>query len=499
MNYIDYKSMSLGNRMLYQLKRFFTGIPKAVAGFFVSLIKNIGFIILGIGNGIKNYFKGFISGDWATRISYALMGFGCAARGQIVRGFLFFAVQAIYALYMVVFGIGYIIKFSTLGTVLPHKGYIFNESGNMAPVLVDGDNSMLILLYGVTTIIISVMVFACYIWSVKSAYAAQKTVEQGKKPVGFIKEFKDLFDKNYHITLLSLPTLLVGIFTILPLVFMILIAFTEFGGRKLPPELFTWVGFENFKNILGDNKDLANAFGSILGWTFIWAVAATFSNYILGMVVALMINKKGIKFKSLFRTLFVITAAVPQFIMLLVISQMLDEQGILNDMLKEWGMIETSIGFLSKALPARITVLIVNLWVGIPYTILITSGILMNIPEELYESARIDGASPFKAFAKITLPYMLFVTTPYLITQFIGNFNGFNVIFLLTGGGPITNNKAGAGETDILVTWLYKLTLGQNEYKLAAAIGILIFIICASFSLITFNLTKSAKNEEEFS
>ena len=124
----------------------------------------------------------------------------------------------------------------------------------------------------------------------------------------------------------------------------------------------------------------------------------------------------------------------------------------------------------------------------------------MNIPEDLYESARIDGAGPVKSFVKITLPYMLFVTTPYLITTFIGNVNNFNVIFLLSQGNPKVNEyKYGAGKTDLMITLLYKLSIDQNKYGLGAAIGILVFIICATLSLVTFNMTKSAKNEEEFS
>ena len=144
-------------------------------------------------------------------------------------------------------------------------------------------------------------------------------------------------------------------------------------------------------------------------------------------------------------------------------------------------------------------VLVINLWIGVPFTILSASGILMNIPEELYESARIDGAGPVVTFVKITMPYMLFVMTPALIQQFIGNINNFNVIYFLTAGGPDNPEMYNAGDTDLLVTWLYKLTVDKADYSLAATIGILVFVFCATLSLITFNMTKSAKNEEEFS
>ena len=318
----------------------------------------------------------------------------------------------------------------------------------------------------------------------------------------------ELLNSRFHTTLLTLPIILISVFVLLPLIFMIAMAFTNFGMGAGTIESFKWVGLRNFENIFSISSDggasMGETFLKVAGWTLVWAVFATFSNYILGMVVALMINKKGIKLKKLWRTLFVMTIAVPQFVTLLLMSQMLkpDSESAFN-IIASWLGAAEPINLWSSAndgLLARITVIVVNCWVGIPYTILMTSGILMNIPEDLYESARIDGAGPVKSFVKITLPYMLFVTTPYLITTFIGNVNNFNVIFLLSQGNPKVNEyKYGAGKTDLMITLLYKLSIDQNKYGLGAAIGILVFIICATLSLVTFNMTKSAKNEEEFS
>ena len=147
---------------------------------------------------------------------------------------------------------------------------------------------------------------------------------------------------------------------------------------------------------------------------------------------------------------------------------------------------------------ARITIIIVNLWIGIPYTMLITSGILLNIPTDLYEAARVDGANASVMFRKITMPYVIFVTTPYLITQFVGNINNFNIIYLLSAGGPATLDYYQAGKTDLLVTWLYKLTVSSKDYSYASTIGILVFVISAVFTLITYRRTNSYKNEEAF-
>ena len=135
---------------------------------------------------------------------------------------------------------------------------------------------------------------------------------------------------------------------------------------------------------------------------------------------------------------------------------------------------------------------------------LITTGVLMNIPSDLYESAKIDGANVWQQYVKITLPYMLFVTGPYLLTNFIGNLNNFNVIFLLTGGRPNNENLltsgGSGGDTDLLITWLFKITTGaNNDYKQASVVGILIFVVVAVLSLIVYNVIPSTKNEEDYS
>jgi arabinogalactan oligomer/maltooligosaccharide transport system permease protein len=237
---------------------------------------------------------------------------------------------------------------------------------------------------------------------------------------------------------------------------------------------------------------------AILEWSFIWAIFATFLNYFFGMILALMINKKGIRLKVLWRTVFVLTIAVPQFISLLIIRNFFNEQGPFVKFLFDLGFVGPGYSPFAQVDSARFWVIIVNLWVGVPYSMLITSGILMNIPQDLYESATIDGAGTIAKFFKITLPYMLFVTGPYLLTAFIGNINNFNIIYFLTGGGPSSQTMFQAGQTDLLVTWLFKLTLFDSDYKMASTLGILIFMISSFLSLIIFAKTGGVKNEDTF-
>ena len=122
----------------------------------------------------------------------------------------------------------------------------------------------------------------------------------------------------------------------------------------------------------------------------------------------------------------------------------------------------------------------------------------MNIPKDLFEAAKIDGASPARLFASITLPYVLFVTGPYLIQQFIGNINNFNIIYLLTSGGPSVPNYHIAGKTDLLITWLYKLTIENQYFDVGAVVGIMTFVTLTIVSLVTFTFSGSNRNEEAF-
>ena len=506
MKYIDYMQLNPFERFWYKFKEALKNAPGAIKAFFCAIGKAIKNFVVKIALGIKDFAVGFAQGDVITKLSYLIMGLGNVTRGQVIKGIIFFTLEVAYIAFMVFFGGMYLGQFFTL-EAQTHYETVSGGRGGSSTKLVYDTYSNQILIYGILAIMATLAFVAIYLASTKSARKCEELVKAGKKPESFISEIKELLDSKFHVTLLSVPVVLICIFVLLPLIFMILMAFTNYDDKNYFS--FQWVGLQNFVDIFSGSTaggaSMAYTFGNIVLWTLIWAVAATFSNYILGMVVALMINKKGIKLKKLWRTLFVMTIAVPQFVTLLLVAQMIgsSEDSALNL------IISTFIGAPSKfnvltdmydGWIARATVIIINIWIGIPYTILMTTGILMNIPEDLYESARIDGAGPVKSFTKITLPYMLFVTTPHLITTFIGNVNNFNVIYLLTGGGPKVNDyKYGAGKTDLLITLLYKLSVDQQKYGLGAAIGILVFIVCATLSLITFNMTKSAKDEEAFS
>lgn len=439
----------------------------------------------------------FIKGDIFSKLSFLIWGLSNIVRGQIVKGFLYLVIEVGYIVYMIQSGFASLADLITLGT--KQQEMVLNETLGIYEVI-QGDNSMFCILYGVVTIVFTIGALVVWFVSVRSGEIARQHKLQNKKVPGIIDEIKELFNTNIHRLFLAIPAVGIMVFTVMPLLFMILIAFTNYDGKHQPPgNLFDWVGVENFLKIFASADTLSATFWPVFSWTIIWAVASTFTCYFGGMFLAMLINSKGIKAKKLWRTIFVTTMAVPAFISLLVVSTMLGERGIINILLQQWGFTTEALPFLTDALWAKCTVIVVNLWIGIPVTMLMTTGILMNIPAELYESAKIDGANPLVQFIKITFPYMWFVTTPYLISNFIGNINNFGVIYFLTGGRPLTlDYYKGAGKTDLLITWLYKLTKDNGDYNLAAALGIIIFIISATSSLIVYSRSNALKNEEGF-
>ena len=431
-----------------------------------------------------------------TRLSYLVMGTGCVRYKQYIRGLIYFLTEIGFFYFFRNFALQYLSKFNTLGTETQKK--VWNEELQIFQRF-PGDNSMLILLYSVLSLAV-VLVFL-YIWyaNIRDAWNAQQNMEQGRKIDSLRDDLRSLTHERFHMTLLSMPMLTLVLFTLLPIIFMILIAFTNFDADHQPPgNLFTWVGMTNVTDIFLGNEIKTNTFFGLLGWTIVWAILATFTNYILGMLLAVAINSKMVKLKQVWRTCFIIAIAIPQFVSFLLISRALEPAGAVNVLLQKLGLIDSPLPFLLDPTLARIVVVVVNMWIGIPYTMMTFSGVLMNIPAELYESAEIDGAGPIKKFTSITLPYMIFVTAPATITTFVTNFNNFNVIYLLTGGGPFSLDYYQAGKTDLLVTWLYKLTVNRNDYSLASTIGIFIFILVSTCSLIVYNRTGAVQKEDQF-
>ena len=473
--------------------------------------KNLPGFLEPVGKAFSEFGKRFADGSLGTKLSHFIFGAGNFYHKQYIKGFLFLLLQAAILWFMIFCP-------SINGTPYGYKALLnlplknLSEGGDFDPVtghFTAGSDCKLMILFGFVTIAVIIIYFMIWNMNIKSSFKADMDRKVGKKPTTFKEDLKELLDSKFHITMLTPTCIAATVFTILPTIFMIALAFTTYNDQdmnNLGTNLFHWNGLQNFRAVFtGEGSlgiEIKNRFMPVLGWTFIWAIFATVTCYFGGIILALLINKKDLKGKKFFRTIFILTIAIPQFISLLAVRNLLGEYGPVNAMLMNWGWIKSPIGFLGlnngdSEILAKVMVIIVNMWVGIPYTMLMTSGILMNIPADLYEAARVDGTSTAKMFFKITMPYVFFITTPYLISSSIGNINSFNTIFLLTGGGP-TYTGYQAGGTDLLVTWLYKVTIDQGSYNTGAVIGIFTFLITATITLVTYRHSKAYNEEDTF-
>ncbi|MDP1879171.1 MAG: ABC transporter permease subunit [Actinomycetota bacterium] len=252
------------------------------------------------------------------------------------------------------------------------------------------------------------------------------------------------------------------------------------------------VGFKNFFRIFSD-PDISGPFFIVFVWTFVYAIVTVLLTFALGLGLAIVMNKPGMRGQRVYRSLLVIPYAVPAFLSILVWAALLnDDFGAINQVLG------TSIPWLFDPTWAKVSCILVNLWLGLPYMFLISTGALQAIPSELQEAARVDGARNWQVFRLVNLPLLLVALTPLLIASFAFNFNNFNNIYLLTGGGPAMDGSNVAGATDILISYTYKVAFAAgkgNDYGLAAAVSIIIFMIVGTISAISFSRSKAIREE----
>ena len=475
-----------------------TKIGSAISGFFAVIARFF-----------AEFGTAMAKGDLFVKLSLLWWGAGYFRRKQYVKAILMTLLEIAVIVFTLNFAMAYVPKFSTLGTVQAEQ--VFNMQ-TMQTEWNDYDNSFMILLFSLFSFVIWFVAAVVCMRNVVNAYELQIQAQRGKHVNTFVEDLREYLDKKFHITLLSLPVLGIVVFTLIPMLLLILVAFTNYDQQHMPPtNLFGWVGFSNFVTLFGGGitTTFGYAFVRILGWTIIWSFFATLTTYIGGILMSLLLNSKLTRGTKIWRTMLVVTIAVPQFVSLLLMRNFFANSGIVNTIcanigltgfLRDIGLISTSyIPFMTAPGWVHVMIILINIWIGIPYQMLIATGVLMNLPTDQIESARIDGASPFQVFKSITMPYMLQVTGPALITDFVKNFNNFNVIYLLTQNVFVTTNQfmanSQAKETDLLVTWLFTLTQDYYNYKMASVIGIMVFIVCAVFTLVGFNFMISGDKE----
>lgn len=431
---------------------------------------------------IKDFFR---TSSPAVKTSLVIMGAGHLRYGSISKGILYLLVEVSMIWYLIRRGFKDIEGFFTLGT---------QKADAWAGIA--GDNSIIMLLMGIFAWIVVGAFIYIYVQNVKGAREAQRRFEKAIPQKTLKENFMELLDRKFYCLALALPVIGVCIFNVLPIVFMILIAFTNYGGNTVPPELVDWVGLENFKKLIVLKK-FGPTFIRILGWNLLWAVMSTVLNYFAGLGLALLLNKDCVRGKNFWRAFPILAYAVPGFITLLAFKFMFSYGGPINQFIVAHGGF--AIGFLDidAKWSARIIGLLVNCWISVPSIMLLATGNLSNRDMSIYEAADIDGANRRQQFNKLTMPYMLFTTMPVLLSQFIGNFNNFGIFYFLRGG-LYKDGYFLASDTDLLINWLYNLSIDNNYYSIGAAISLVIFIITSAISLAVYVKSPSYREEDTF-
>ena len=309
---------------------------------------------------------------------------------------------------------------------------------------------------------------------------------------------------------------MIAIFSLIPLLFSALVAFTNYSSPDhIPPNnLVDWVGLQNFVTMFSSNASVGGGiwfktFANTAIWTIVWAVFSTFTCFFAGFFFAIILQDKRVAIPSFYRTVYILPYAIPTMLSLFIWANLLNGQmGPINHTLRLLGVIDAQgptpriFSYLSDPWVAKGALIFVNIWIGFPYSMILTTSSMTAISNSLYEAAVIDGANKWHQFKSITFPLVMFQLKPTLIMQFAGNINNFGAVFFLTGGGPnmpqpgLTTTTS-CGATDLLVSWIFKLTMNTpSRYNLASVLSLLVFVVLVPFALYNFTRTKSFKDGE---
>lgn len=421
----------------------------------------------------------------APIFSALFMGAGQLYNKEYFKAVFYAAIEIIGLVFLIPYIIGSIYGLITLGETPMH----FVEG------IAQGDHSIFLLVDGLIAVLLLMVFILLYIMNIMDARNTAKRIEDNNDPMNFKTFLKHIWEKYFGQFMLAVPMMAITFFVVLPIIFTMSIAFTNYSSpNHLPPKnLVDWVGLKNFKALF--TLDIWNGtFLAVGGWTVIWAILATVTTYFTGLFLALLVSWEEIKLKKLWRAIFILPYAIPSFISLLIMRLAFSGPGPVNNFLVSLGM--GKVPWFTTSLTAKIMIVVINIWLGSPYWMALMSGTLTNIDRGMYEAAEIDGASKVQKFIKITLPMVLYQTSALMVMTFAFNFNNFQAIYLLTDGNPVNGSYRYAGSTDILISWIYKLTKDQNQYNMASVITLLLFVFIAVISAYSFSRTKAFKEED---
>jgi len=384
------------------------------------------------------------------------------------------------------------------------------------------DVSNVLLGQGIIVVVLLALLLAVYIANVVDAYKVAKLISSGEEPETFDSFRKRAFDDYFAYIIIIPAGILIMFLTLVPFLYSFLIAFTNYTTQvQSGAQLIRWVGFDNFGLYLFQAEWL-QFFGNVFGWTILWAIMSSVTVYSIGFFQAIVVESRYIKYKKMYRLIMILPWAIPGLVSLLVFRNVFaSNAGLANILLIEFGVLDQAKEFLraigllgqdpaigvilwytepANGALTKALIILVNLWMGSPYFMLLITGILGTIPAELYEAADIDGATDTQKLKFITWPWVLRATMPVIITTFTFNFNNFGAIYFLTAGGPgyplsqipesLRVTGAMPGQTDILISWIYKIAFANNpaRYNLASTYSIVVFLIVGLFAI--YNLSK---------
>ncbi|MGD6855294.1 carbohydrate ABC transporter permease [Bacillus infantis] len=357
------------------------------------------------------------------------------------------------------------------------------------------DNSIFLLVYGIISVILLLFAAGFMFINILDAYKNGKKRDLGKHLSSIKEQYHTLIDSGFPYLMITPGFFLLVFVVILPIVFVLLLSFTNYNlYHQWPAKLMDWVALDNFAKLV--TLDIwRDTFVNVFAWTIIWTFGATTFQIALGVFLAVLVNQKDLKGKAIIRTILILPWAVPAFVSILIFSGLFNETfGAINNVVLDFIGIGP-IPWMTEALWTRIALIMIQTWLGFPFIFAMVTGVLQAIPDELYEAATVDGATIWQKFKNITFPLIMLSIAPILITQYTFNFNNFNIIYLFNMGGPAISDQ-NAGGTDILISWIYNLTVTKSEYGMAAAITMILSAIVISVALWQFRRTKAFKEED---
>lgn len=426
---------------------------------------------------------------WKSIVTIPIPGLGQLLNGQPLKAFLFFLGTLFTYLVAVPYALGYgnyqgqgIFGLFTLAEGAPriHKSQIYMIEGILACAFLS-------------------IALAIILVSFFDSLKTEKGIIRGTREENTFEVRNSMQEKGFPY-FVSLPALIFILFiVIVPLMTTVLLSFADMDPNH--QSKFAWAGFKNYISVIQGRGVAGQAFWNILTWTVIWTLAATTLAILTGFGLALLANNPRIKGKGLIRVIYLLPWAVPAFVTIMFFSLLMGPGGFISNMVNQVSAFfggNPDIRIKSDTNATRMALIFLQVWLGSSYVFLLSTGVLQGIPDELYEAAEIDGASPLQRIMKITVPLVLFQTAPLLVGQYTFNFNNFNIIYLFNKGGPFDTSKYGnlAGSSDLLISYIYKLTMESKYQSLAAAITLLISLALMFFAFIGFRNSKAFKEEK---